>query len=122
MTDDSDSRKGAGHADAARWKEIVLQCKKPSRWRALWQIVNTLGAYALLWYLMDRRLTISYWITLPLAILSGAFLIRVFIIFHDCGHGSFFKSNTANDVLGFITGMLTFTPYYHWRWKHAVHH
>jgi omega-6 fatty acid desaturase (delta-12 desaturase) len=46
----------------------------------------------------------------------------MFIIFHDCGHGSFLASTRANDVLGFITGVLTFTPYYHWRWEHAVHH
>ena len=122
MTNDTQSRKSAGHADAASWKEIVLQCQKPSRWRALWQIANTLGPYALLWYLMYISLAISYWITLPLAILAGGFLIRVFIIFHDCGHSSFFKSKIANDVVGFITGMLTFTPYYHWRWEHAIHH
>ena len=48
--------------------------------------------------------------------------MRLFIIFHDCGHGSFFKSAAANHVLGFITGVLTFTPYYHWRWEHAIHH
>jgi len=58
----------------------------------------------------------------PLAILAGGFLVRVFIIFHDCGHGSFFRSRKANDILGFITGVLTFAPYYHWRWEHAVHH
>ena len=46
----------------------------------------------------------------------------VFIIFHDCGHGSFFGSRLANDVAGFIAGMLTFTPYYHWRWEHSLHH
>ena len=48
--------------------------------------------------------------------------MRVFIIFHDCGHGSFFKSRGANDAVGFLTGILTFTPYYHWRWEHAIHH
>jgi omega-6 fatty acid desaturase (delta-12 desaturase) len=122
MMNDSDSQKGGGQADPVAWKEIVLQCQKPSKWRALWQMVNTLGSYALLWYLMYRSLAVSFWIALPLAILAGAFLVRVFIIFHDCGHGSFFKSRTANDVVGFITGMLTFTPYYHWRWEHAIHH
>ena len=122
MKTDSDSPKDTGHVDIASWKEIVLQCQKPSTGRALWQMVNTLGSYALLWYLMYRSLTISYWITLPLAIVSGAFLVRVFIIFHDCGHGSFFRSKAANDIVGFITGMLTFTPYYHWRWEHAIHH
>ena len=54
--------------------------------------------------------------------LAGLFLIRAFIIFHDCGHGSFFKSKKANDALGFFTGMLTFTPYHHWKWEHAMHH
>jgi omega-6 fatty acid desaturase (delta-12 desaturase) len=58
----------------------------------------------------------------PLAVLAGGFLVRVFIIFHDCGHGSFFKSRKANNVLGIITGMLTFTPYHHWRREHATHH
>ena len=111
-----------GDGQIASWKEIVLDCQKPSRRRAIWQIVNTLGPYFLLWFLIYRSLAISYWITLPLAILAGAFLVRIFIIFHDCGHGSFFKSKIANDIVGFITGMLTFTPYYHWRWEHAIHH
>jgi omega-6 fatty acid desaturase (delta-12 desaturase) len=57
-----------------------------------------------------------------LAVLASGFLIRIFIIFHDCGHGSFFKSQLANDTVGFIAGVITFTPYYHWRWEHAVHH
>ncbi len=122
MTNDPDSNNGGGNADTAPWKEIVLQCQKPSLWRALWQIGSTLGPISLLWYLMYRSLDVSFWITLPLAILAGALLVRVFIIFHDCGHGSFFKSKTANDVVGFLTGILTFTPYYHWRWEHAIHH
>jgi acyl-lipid omega-6 desaturase (Delta-12 desaturase) len=106
----------------ARWKAVVAEYQKPDAWRAGWQIVNTIGAYAVLWYLMYLSLAVSWWLTLLLAILAGGFLIRVFIIFHDCGHGSFFKSRMANDVLGFVTGVLTFTPYYHWRWEHALHH
>lgn len=58
----------------------------------------------------------------PLAILAAGFYVRVFIIFHDCGHGSYFRSRRVNDVVGFIAGVLTFTPYYHWRWEHKVHH
>jgi omega-6 fatty acid desaturase (delta-12 desaturase) len=54
--------------------------------------------------------------------LAGVFVVRIFIIFHDCGHGSFFKSRRTNDVVGFIAGVLTFTPFYHWRWEHAIHH
>jgi len=108
--------------DTAGWKKIVADYQKPSAPRALWQIVNTLVPLALLWYLMYLSLAVSWWITAPLAILAGAFLVRVFIIFHDCGHGSFFKSRTANDVWGFLCGILTFTPYYHWRWEHSLHH
>jgi omega-6 fatty acid desaturase (delta-12 desaturase) len=106
----------------AVWKEIVAQYQQPSTLRAVWQIVNTLVPYAVLWYLMYLSVTLSWWLLVPLAILAGAFLVRVFIIFHDCGHGSYFRSRRANDILGFITGMLTFTPYYHWRWEHAIHH
>jgi omega-6 fatty acid desaturase (delta-12 desaturase) len=71
---------------------------------------------------MYLSLSWSWWITLALAVLAGLFLIRIFIIFHDCGHGSFFKSPLTNDIVGFITGVLTLTPYYHWRWEHSIHH
>ncbi len=108
--------------DTAAWKAIVLKYQEPSLPRAIWQLVNTLGPYAGLWYLMYLSLSWSYWITLPLAMLAGLFVVRIFIIFHDCGHGSFFKSRRANDVLGFITGALTLTPYHHWRWEHSIHH
>ena len=56
-----------------------------------------------------------------LVVLASGFLVRVFIIFHDCGHGSFFASNKANDTVGIITGILTLTPYYYWRHDHAIH-
>jgi len=101
---------------------IVARYQCPSVSRALVQMLNTLVPYAGLWDLMYLCLSVSYWLVLPLAILAGGFLVRTFIIFHDCGHGSFFKSRTANHVLGAITGVLTLTPYYHWRWEHAVHH
>ena len=109
-------------ADNAAWKEIVAEYQKPSLGRAVWQIINTVVPYGALWYLMALCLHISWWLVVPLAVLAGAFLVRVFIIFHDCGHGSYFKSRGANDAVGFLTGVLTFTPYYHWRWEHAIHH
>ena len=108
--------------DNAAWKEIVLKYQKPSLWRALWQIIDTVIPYGVVWYLMYLSLAVSWWLVAPLAVLAGALLVRVFIIFHDCGHGSFFKSRAANDLAGFIAGVLTFTPYYHWRWEHAIHH
>ena len=119
MTNDSTLTKDK---NVLAWKEIVARYQKPSVGRGVWQIVNTLVPYAALWYLMTLSLSVSWWLVVPLAILAGGFLIRMFIIHHDCGHGSFFKSRKANDILGFITGVLTFAPYYHWRWEHALHH
>ena len=112
----------SGPEEKARWREVLAKYQQPSAPRALWQIVNTLVPYVGLWYLMYWLKDISLWLTVPLALLAGGLLVRVFIIFHDCGHGSFFKSRRANDVMGFIAGVLTFTPYYHWRWEHAIHH
>ena len=104
------------------WKEIVARYEKPSLGRALWQIVNTLVPYAALWFFMYLALSVAWWLTIPLAILAGALLVRVFIISHDCGHGSYFKSQRANHILGAITSFLVFIPYLHWRWEHSVHH
>ncbi|MEM6912317.1 MAG: fatty acid desaturase [Verrucomicrobiota bacterium] len=105
-----------------KWKSIVREFQIPHLGRAVWQLINSVGAYAALWAVMYFTHTVSWWLTVPLAILAGAILVRVFIIFHDCTHGSFFKSKRANDFWGFITGMLTFTPYHHWRWEHNLHH
>ncbi len=106
----------------ADWRDLVREHQKPSRGRATWQLVNTLGSFTVLWYLMYLSLAVSWWLVLRLAVLAGLVLVRVFIIFHDCGHGSFFRSRRANDVVGFITGVLTLTPYQHWRQRHAIHH
>jgi omega-6 fatty acid desaturase (delta-12 desaturase) len=122
MKDDPQSAEPLPRGNPAAWKEVVAPYTKPAVWRAVWQIVNTLVPYAVLWYLMYLSLAVSYWLVIPLAVLAAGFLVRTFIIFHDCGHGSFFKSRTANHVLGAITGVLTFTPFYHWRWEHAIHH
>lgn len=109
-------------ADRLPWQRAVAQYQHSDRGRSIWQVVNTLVPYIVLWYLMYRSLEVSYWLTLALSILAAGFLIRTFVIFHDCGHGSFFESRQANDIMGIITGILTFTPYYRWRHDHAVHH
>lgn len=104
------------------WKEAVARYQRPAVWRGIWQILNTLLPYAGLWYLMYRSLAVSLWLALPLAVLAGGFMVRIFIIFHDCTHGSFFRSARANALLGNLTGVLCFTPFYRWRWEHSVHH
>ena len=91
---------------------MVAKYQTPSISRSVWQIINSVLPYVALWVAMGWNVTHGgpYWATLLMAVLTGLFLVRIFIIFHDCGHGAFFKSKTANHVTGFITGMLTFTP------------
>jgi len=104
------------------WKDTIARHEKPSRLGSTWQLTNSLVPYFALWGLMVWSLGVSYWLTLALAVPAAGFLVRVFIIFHDCGHGSFFKSRRANTFWGVVTGVLTFTPYQQWRHDHAVHH
>jgi omega-6 fatty acid desaturase (delta-12 desaturase) len=109
--------------DAKRtWKQAVAAYQNPDVRRSLWQIVNSLVPFLALWYLAYRMLAVSYWLTLGAAVLAAGFLVRIFIIFHDCGHGSFFRSRAANDTIGFLTGILTLTPYFDWRHEHNLHH
>jgi omega-6 fatty acid desaturase (delta-12 desaturase) len=103
-------------------KQNVARFQAASLWRARWQVVNSFVPYSLLWVAMVYALSVSYWLMLPLAILAAGFLARIFIIFHDCGHASFFKSKRANSVMGAIAGLLNLTPFRHWRWQHALHH
>lgn len=107
---------------AEPWRDIIAPYQKSDCRRAWGQILNSFLPYLALWVAMVWSLGVSYWITLGLAALSVPFLTRIFIIFHDCGHGSFFRSRRANDVLGFLSGLLTFTPYHYWRHDHARHH
>jgi acyl-lipid omega-6 desaturase (Delta-12 desaturase) len=113
-------KKAAGHTPW--WREATARYQKPDVVRSLWQLTDSLVPYLVLWYLMYRSLSVSYFLTLLLAIPAGGFMVRLFIIFHDCGHGAFFKSGRANAVVGYLTGILTFTPYHQWRYEHAIHH
>ena len=110
-------------ADKPRpWRELVAPYEKAETLRSLWQIANSVLPYFLLLYVMTLSLKVSYWLALVLAPLAAGFLMRTFIIFHDCGHRSFFASQKANDVAGIITGVITLTPYYYWTRSHAIHH
>ncbi len=122
MLKDSSSDEKIHKKELDEWKGVVGEYLKPHLGRAWWQIINTLFLYILVWYLLYLGFKFSWWVIPPLILLAGGLLVRIFIIFHDCGHGSFFKTRWANDILGFICGILLFTPYYHWRWEHALHH
>lgn len=104
------------------WQKAVAPYQHSDLRRSLIQALTSIGPYFILWYLMYRSLEVSYLLTLLLAPLTAGFGMRMFIIFHDAGHGSFFKSRRANDFIGAFTGFLLFTPYYAWRHSHAVHH
>jgi omega-6 fatty acid desaturase (delta-12 desaturase) len=90
--------------------------------RAWFEIAITAVPFAALWCAMWLSLGVGYWLTLLLAVPTAGFLVRLFVIQHDCGHGSFFPSRSANDRLGRVIGVLTLTPYAHWRHQHALHH
>ncbi len=108
--------------DNQSWIKVISKYNRPDIRKSIWQIINSLGPYIILWYLMYLSLDISYWITIGLSFFAAGFLVRIFIIFHDCGHGSFFKSARANTIIGIILGSLTFTPHDHWHREHAIHH
>ena len=112
----------SAQTEKSGWHEIVARYARADLKRSLWEMTNTLVPYFALWYLMIFSVHISYWLTLLLSIPTAGFMVRSFIIFHDCGHGSFFKSQKANATLGIFTGILNFTPYYEWRHNHAIHH
>ena len=105
-----------------KWQGIVSQYAYPETWRSLWQGFNTVIPFFVMWYLMYRSLEIGYWLTLILAVLAAGFMTRMFIIFHDCCHGSFLRTMKANDRLGLVLGVLVFTPFYQWKHSHAIHH
>lgn len=106
------------------WYEITGKFGRSHLGKSLWQVLNTMVPYIALWaamaYLVQHGF--PYWLTLAVALVAGGFLVRVFILFHDCCHGSFFASRQANTILGYITGVLAFTPFEDWRRAHNTHH
>lgn len=110
------------HPADRSWRLTVAPFEKPCHKRSLGQLANSVLPYLALLVAMYYTLGISYWLTLALAIPATGFLTRIFIIFHDCGHGSFFHSRRANRIVGFLTGVLVFTPADSWHRRHATHH
>jgi omega-6 fatty acid desaturase (delta-12 desaturase) len=106
------------------WYRTTAKYGQSNLGKSIWQLLNTLGSYSLLWALMifTVQSEYPYWITLLLALVAGGILVRVFILFHDCCHGSLFASRRANAILGYVTGILTFTPFEDWRHAHNRHH
>lgn len=104
------------------WREIIQKYNKPSVPGSVWQLISSLILYSLLWYAMVLSLEVSYGLVLGISLIAGGILTRIFIIFHDCGHGSFFTSKKWNAIIGNLTGILTFTPFVRWTDSHRTHH
>jgi omega-6 fatty acid desaturase (delta-12 desaturase) len=106
----------------AQLRKNVAPFEKSDTKSSVRQILNTIPPFILLWFLAYQSLSISIWLTLALGIVASGFVIRMFIIFHDCTHGSFFKSKRANNIVGTITGVITMFAYEKWKREHAIHH
>jgi omega-6 fatty acid desaturase (delta-12 desaturase) len=110
-------------ASPQRWSRILARYREPSQGRGIIEIAITLVPFAALWVLAWSADYLGYWeLSLLLAIPAAGFLVRLFMIQHDCGHGSFFRHRQANDWMGRFLGVLTLTPYEDWRRAHAIHH
>ena len=96
--------------------------RRTSNARGSVELLITAVPFVVLWGLMWAALGISYWLCLVLAVPTAGFLVRLFMIQHDCGHGAFFRRRATNDWVGRIIGAVTLTPYDFWRHKHATHH
>lgn len=103
-------------------RKQVAPYEKSNLRSSIRQLINTLAPFVLLWILAYQCLSVSYLLTLGLTVIAAGFLVRIFIIFHDCCHFSFFKNRRANKILGTITGILTLFPFSQWQHDHSVHH
>lgn len=116
----------SGKAEVAKppLSEITRKYAHANIGKACWQVLDTFIPYGVLWALMLHCVHqgYPYWITLALALIAAGILVRIFILFHDCCHGCFFPSRRANTILGYVSGILIFTPFEKWRYAHNVHH
>jgi acyl-lipid omega-6 desaturase (Delta-12 desaturase) len=108
--------------NAKNLKKQVAPYENSTTKDSIMQIINTLVPFFALWYLAFVSLSVSYWLALIPIVIAAGFLVRTFIIFHDCTHHSFFKSRRANRIVGTITGVLTLFPFDQWGHEHSVHH
>ncbi len=116
------SRFDAGTPAAREWVKTLAAYREPSAARSTFELLVTVGPFVALWALAWWSLSISYWLAFFISIVNAGFLLRLFAIQHDCGHGAFFNNRTLSDWLGRGLGVLTLTPYDVWRRSHSIHH
>lgn len=106
----------------AQLRKSVTPYAKSNTRASVIQILNTIIPFILLWFLAYQSLSISIWLTIALSIIAAGFVVRTFIIFHDCTHMSFFQNKKANRIVGTITGIITHFAFEKWKWSHSIHH
>jgi acyl-lipid omega-6 desaturase (Delta-12 desaturase) len=116
------SKSAAPPVAAREWAQILAKYREPSHPRSVFELLVTAGAFVVLWVLAWAVQGLGYWLSLLIAVPAAGFLVRLFMIQHDCGHGAFFRRRAANDWVGRVIGALTLTPYDVWRRSHAMHH
>lgn len=104
------------------WVKTLAAYREPNQWRSAFELLVSIGPFVLLWVLAWLSMSVSLWLTLALSIFNALFLLRLFTIQHDCGHGAFFKQRALSDWVGRVIGVLTLTPYAVWRRTHSIHH
>ncbi len=124
MRNEQTARNRANLSDepARRWVQVLARYREPRTGRSLFELGVTLVPFLLIWALAWWMLSVSIWLALGLAVLNAGFLVRLFAIQHDCGHGAFFRNRTLSDWVGRALGVLTLTPYDVWRRTHSEHH
>ncbi len=116
------TKTGAAATPARDWLKLMAGYRQPDHKRSVIELAVTVAVFAALWVAAWAALSVSYWLTLLISLPAGAFLVRFFLIQHDCGHYAFFRSRALNDWVGRILGVFTMTPYEVWRGDHAIHH
>lgn len=105
------------------WQKAIKKYTQPNSKLATWQIINSFGGLLVCWVIMAFAYQyLGLWASIIMAFPTSGFVMRIFVIQHDCGHGSFYKDQKINDRVGGICGIITMTPYKPWRRNHAIHH
>ena len=107
---------------STRWQDVLAPYSSPSPARSLLSLGTSVGPYLALLVAIYAASRVSIVLALLLAVPAAGFLVRTFIVFHDCAHGSLFRSRRANRSLGALLGVVLWMPFGCWQHKHAVHH
>lgn len=123
MKHSTDFPQSANESKSARdWVKTLAAYREPNQWRSTFELAVSIVPFVALWALAWWSMSVSLWLTLAISLVNALFLLRLFTIQHDCGHGAFFKQRAVSDWVGRVIGVLTLTPYAVWRRTHSIHH